>query len=147
MHLSRLHTDFYFCPQTFFFFVLYMGSHVTDCLLYLFVILLSFCILFYYSLIFTLCCLCPGLLLGCSLSILCVCCSAAWLSLDIKPNWVPSYDTSHVYPITMEVLHQVFSPHGFVEQIATFQKSSGQHWKFLFSSFFILFKVMKNVKI
>ncbi|KAK9757345.1 hypothetical protein RND81_01G156300 [Saponaria officinalis] len=29
------------------------------------------------------------------------------------------------YPITVDVLHQVFSPHGFVEKIVTFQKSAG----------------------
>lgn len=27
-----------------------------------------------------------------------------------------------LYPITMEVLHQVFSPHGSMEKIATFQR-------------------------
>lgn len=31
-----------------------------------------------------------------------------------------------LYPITVDVLHQVFSPHGFVEKIVTFQKSAGQ---------------------
>ena len=31
-----------------------------------------------------------------------------------------------LYPITLDVLHQVFSPHGFVEKIVTFQKSAGQ---------------------
>ncbi|KAJ7969793.1 polypyrimidine tract-binding protein 3 [Quillaja saponaria] len=30
-----------------------------------------------------------------------------------------------LYPITVEVLNQVFSPHGFVEKIVTFQKSAG----------------------
>ncbi|KMT19578.1 hypothetical protein BVRB_1g011950 [Beta vulgaris subsp. vulgaris] len=30
-----------------------------------------------------------------------------------------------VYPITVDVLHQVFSPHGLVEKIVTFQKSAG----------------------
>jgi len=30
-----------------------------------------------------------------------------------------------LYPITVEVLHQVFSPHGYVEKIVTFQKSAG----------------------
>ncbi|XP_023522440.1 polypyrimidine tract-binding protein homolog 3-like isoform X1 [Cucurbita pepo subsp. pepo] len=30
-----------------------------------------------------------------------------------------------LYPITVEVLHQVFFPHGFVEKIVTFQKSAG----------------------
>ncbi|XP_057532048.1 polypyrimidine tract-binding protein homolog 3-like isoform X2 [Amaranthus tricolor] len=30
-----------------------------------------------------------------------------------------------IYPITVDVLHQVFSPHGSVEKIVTFQKSAG----------------------
>ncbi|GJV64861.1 polypyrimidine tract-binding protein homolog 3 isoform X1 [Tanacetum coccineum] len=30
-----------------------------------------------------------------------------------------------LYPITMEVLHQVFSPHGYVDKVAIFQKSAG----------------------
>eukprot|EP00270_Netrium_digitus_P008877 TRINITY_DN2682_c0_g2_i3.p1 TRINITY_DN2682_c0_g2~~TRINITY_DN2682_c0_g2_i3.p1 ORF type:complete len:436 (+),score=102.16 TRINITY_DN2682_c0_g2_i3:62-1309(+) len=30
-----------------------------------------------------------------------------------------------LYPINVDVLHQVFSPHGFVEKIVTFQKSAG----------------------
>ncbi|KAI3757482.1 hypothetical protein L6452_05020 [Arctium lappa] len=30
-----------------------------------------------------------------------------------------------LYPITVEVLHQVFSPHGYVEKVVTFQKSAG----------------------
>ncbi|KAJ7556550.1 hypothetical protein O6H91_05G088300 [Diphasiastrum complanatum] len=30
-----------------------------------------------------------------------------------------------LYPITVDVLHQVFFPHGFVEKIVTFQKSAG----------------------
>ncbi|KNA18626.1 hypothetical protein SOVF_069010 isoform A [Spinacia oleracea] len=30
-----------------------------------------------------------------------------------------------VYPITVDVLHQVFSPHGFVEKVVTFQKTAG----------------------
>ncbi|KAJ7514934.1 hypothetical protein O6H91_23G066100 [Diphasiastrum complanatum] len=30
-----------------------------------------------------------------------------------------------LYPITVDVLHQVFYPHGFVEKIVTFQKSAG----------------------
>lgn len=32
---------------------------------------------------------------------------------------------SMIYPITVEVLHQVFSPHGFVEKIVTFHKLAG----------------------
>jgi polypyrimidine tract-binding protein 2 len=30
-----------------------------------------------------------------------------------------------IYPITVEVLHQVFKAYGFVEKIVTFQKSAG----------------------
>ncbi|KAG4115265.1 hypothetical protein ERO13_D12G093233v2 [Gossypium hirsutum] len=30
-----------------------------------------------------------------------------------------------LYPITMKTLNQVFSPHGFVEKIVTFQKLAG----------------------
>eukprot|EP00475_Leptophrys_vorax_P006787 TRINITY_DN14241_c0_g3_i2.p1 TRINITY_DN14241_c0_g3~~TRINITY_DN14241_c0_g3_i2.p1 ORF type:complete len:472 (-),score=73.79 TRINITY_DN14241_c0_g3_i2:67-1482(-) len=30
-----------------------------------------------------------------------------------------------LYPINVDVLHQVFSPHGFVEKIVTFQKAAG----------------------
>lgn len=40
-----------------------------------------------------------------------------------------------LYPITVEVLHQVFSPHGFVEKIVTFQKSAGQLLQVFFLSF------------
>ncbi|KAA3478070.1 WD repeat and FYVE domain-containing protein 3 [Gossypium australe] len=31
------------------------------------------------------------------------------------------------YPITIKALHQVFSPHGFVQKIVTFQKSAGRN--------------------
>ncbi|XP_043721706.1 polypyrimidine tract-binding protein homolog 3-like isoform X2 [Telopea speciosissima] len=45
---------------------------------------------------------------------------------DSQPNRILLV-TIHqlLYPITVEVLHQVFSPHGFVEKIVTFQKSAG----------------------
>lgn len=47
-----------------------------------------------------------------------------------------------LYPITVEVLHQVFSPHGFVEKIVTFQKSAGQLLQVFFLSFIsIILKV------
>ncbi|KAL7092721.1 hypothetical protein ABFS82_11G000500 [Erythranthe guttata] len=43
-----------------------------------------------------------------------------------EPNRVLLVTVHHMlYPITVEVLHQVFSPHGFVEKIVTFQKSAG----------------------
>ncbi|KAM7511246.1 hypothetical protein LguiB_010121 [Lonicera macranthoides] len=43
------------------------------------------------------------------------------------PNRILLVTIHHMlYPITVEVLHQVFSPHGFVEKIVTFQKSAGQ---------------------
>ncbi|GER39951.1 polypyrimidine tract-binding protein-like protein [Striga asiatica] len=89
-----------------------------------------FSFVFLYSFLFisfsSLCCLCAGLLLGSSLSVLCVCWSAVRLSLDIKPNRILLVTIHHMlYPITVEVLHQVFSPHGLVEKIVTFQKSAG----------------------
>ncbi|KAL6007192.1 hypothetical protein ACLOJK_032688 [Asimina triloba] len=46
---------------------------------------------------------------------------------DAEPNRILLVTIHHLlYPITVEVLHQVFSPHGFVEKIVTFQKSAGQ---------------------
>ncbi|KAI4352746.1 hypothetical protein L6164_006967 [Bauhinia variegata] len=43
-----------------------------------------------------------------------------------EPNRVLLVTIHHMlYPITVDVLHQVFSPHGFVEKIVTFQKSAG----------------------
>lgn len=46
---------------------------------------------------------------------------------DAQPNRILLVTIHHLlYPITVEVLHQVFSPHGFVEKIVTFQKSAGQ---------------------
>ncbi|XP_072999634.1 polypyrimidine tract-binding protein homolog 3 [Typha latifolia] len=45
---------------------------------------------------------------------------------DSEPNRILLVTIHHMlYPITVEVLHQVFSPHGFVEKIVTFQKSAG----------------------
>ncbi|XP_057971814.1 polypyrimidine tract-binding protein homolog 3-like [Malania oleifera] len=45
---------------------------------------------------------------------------------DAQPNRILLITIHHMlYPITVEVLHQVFSPHGFVEKIVTFQKSAG----------------------
>lgn len=90
---------------------------------------ISFCLSIFFSihsLLFSLCCLllvcCCGLL-----SILSLCCSAVRLSLEIQPNRILLVTIHHMlYPITVEVLHQVFSPHGFVEKIVTFQKSAGQ---------------------
>ncbi|XP_015613598.1 polypyrimidine tract-binding protein homolog 3 isoform X1 [Oryza sativa Japonica Group] len=43
-----------------------------------------------------------------------------------EPNRILLVTIHHMlYPITIEVLHQVFSPYGFVEKIVTFQKSAG----------------------
>ncbi|XP_014515984.1 polypyrimidine tract-binding protein homolog 3 isoform X2 [Vigna radiata var. radiata] len=43
-----------------------------------------------------------------------------------EPNRILLVTVHHMlYPITADVLHQVFSPHGFVEKIVTFQKSAG----------------------
>lgn len=43
-----------------------------------------------------------------------------------EPNRILLVTIHHMlYPITVDVLHQVFSSHGFVEKIVTFQKSAG----------------------
>lgn len=43
-----------------------------------------------------------------------------------EPNRILLVTIHHMlYPITVDVLHQVFSPHGHVEKIVTFQKSAG----------------------
>ncbi|CAA6667654.1 unnamed protein product [Spirodela intermedia] len=45
---------------------------------------------------------------------------------DSQPNRIILVTIHHMlYPITVEVLHQVFSSYGFVEKIVTFQKSAG----------------------
>ncbi|KAG6774355.1 hypothetical protein POTOM_021708 [Populus tomentosa] len=52
--------------------------------------------------------------------------SAVGHSLDAQPNRILLITIHHMqYPITVDVLHQVFSPHGFVEKMVTFQKSAG----------------------
>lgn len=77
-----------------------------------------------HSLLFSLFCLYAGLLSD---------------SLDIQPNRILLVTIHHMlYPITVEVLHQVFSPHGFVEKIVTFQKSAGQHPQVFFFTFYFL---------
>jgi hypothetical protein len=46
---------------------------------------------------------------------------------ELQPNRILLITIHNpLYPITVDVLHQVFSPHGFVEKIVTFQKSAGQ---------------------
>ncbi|CAN8302586.1 unnamed protein product [Cochlearia groenlandica] len=43
-----------------------------------------------------------------------------------EPNRILLVTIHHMlYPITVDVLHQVFSPYGFVEKLVTFQKSAG----------------------
>ncbi|KAE9592526.1 putative RNA recognition motif domain-containing protein [Lupinus albus] len=43
-----------------------------------------------------------------------------------EPNRILLVTVHHMmYPITVDVLHQVFSPHGYVEKIVTFQKPAG----------------------
>ncbi|KAL7262805.1 hypothetical protein ACSBR1_001043 [Camellia fascicularis] len=60
-----------------------------------------------------------------SLSLLSLCWSVAHTP-GTQPNRILLVTIHHMlYPITVEVLHQVFSPHGFVEKIVTFQKSAG----------------------
>ncbi|KAL5698326.1 hypothetical protein ACHQM5_029380 [Ranunculus cassubicifolius] len=45
---------------------------------------------------------------------------------ESPPNRILLVTIHHVlYPITVDVLHQVFSPHGYLEKIVTFQKSAG----------------------
>ncbi|EFJ22438.1 hypothetical protein SELMODRAFT_173175 [Selaginella moellendorffii] len=45
---------------------------------------------------------------------------------DQQPNRILLVTIHHpLYPITVDVLHQVFNPHGHVEKIVTFQKSAG----------------------
>lgn len=45
---------------------------------------------------------------------------------DGQPNRILLVSIHHViYPITVDVLQQVFSPYGFVEKVVTFQKSAG----------------------
>lgn len=62
---------------------------------------------------------------------------------DSQPNRILLVTIHHMlYPITVEVLHQVFSPHGYVEKIVTFQKSAGQALSFTLSfslSWFLVF--------
>ncbi|KAI9083350.1 hypothetical protein K1719_034716 [Acacia pycnantha] len=43
-----------------------------------------------------------------------------------EPNRILLVTIHHMlYPVTVDVLHQVFSPHGIVEKVVTFQKSAG----------------------
>lgn len=45
---------------------------------------------------------------------------------DGQPNRILLVSIHHViYPMTVDVLQQVFSPYGFVEKVVTFQKSAG----------------------
>lgn len=111
---------------------------------------LSFVFLWIHSLLCCLRCLCAALLLGWDLLFdLSLCWYAVWLSLDIQPNRILLVTIHHMlYPITVEVLHQVFSPHGFVEKIVTFQKSAGQHLQILsFLSFFIWYWLRRRISL
>jgi polypyrimidine tract-binding protein 2 len=54
-------------------------------------------------------------------------------SSDAQPNRILLVTVHQVlYPMTVDVLHQVFSPYGYVEKIVTFQKSAGQILRFLY---------------
>ncbi|KAG8367999.1 hypothetical protein BUALT_Bualt16G0131000 [Buddleja alternifolia] len=78
------------------------------------------------SVIFLLSCASAPVCCWALLSILSLCGSCVRLSLEFQPNRILLITIHHMlYPITVEVLHQVFSPHGFVEKIVTFQKSAG----------------------
>ncbi|KAJ4747723.1 Polypyrimidine tract-binding protein-like protein [Rhynchospora pubera] len=45
---------------------------------------------------------------------------------ELPPNRILLVTIHHMtYPITVDILHQVFSPYGFVEKIVTFQKTAG----------------------
>ncbi|KAF5444549.1 hypothetical protein F2P56_033673 [Juglans regia] len=77
-------------------------------------------------------CYFPGSLILCTFliyslrSLLTLCCPAVGDFLDTQPNRILLVTIHHMlYPITVDVLHQVFSPHGFVEKVVTFQKSAG----------------------
>jgi polypyrimidine tract-binding protein 2 len=53
-------------------------------------------------------------------------CLCFGLLQELQPNRILLITIHNpLYPITVDVLHQVFSPHGFVEKIVTFQKSAG----------------------
>jgi hypothetical protein len=57
------------------------------------------------------------------------CWTCLWFAIlqELLPNRILLITIHNpLYPITVDVLHQVFSPHGFVEKIVTFQKSAGQ---------------------
>lgn len=92
------------------------------CILFFSIVLSLFSLLYsFFSLSLSLYCFCAGLLLG---------------TQDLQPNRILLVTIHHLlYPITVEVLHQVFSSHGLVEKIVTFQKSAGQIFQVFFFSF------------
>lgn len=50
----------------------------------------------------------------------------SFLWQDGQPNRILLVSIHQViYPMTVDVLNQVFSPYGFVEKVVTFQKSAG----------------------
>lgn len=72
-----------------------------------------------------------------------LCCLAL---LDSQPNRILLVTIHHMlYPITVDVLHQVFSPHGFVEKIVTFQKSAGQHLQVSLSFSLSMFSLVHDL--
>lgn len=75
----------------------------------------------------------------------CLCCLDV-LTMDTQqPNRILLVTIHHMlYPITVEVLHQVFSPHGYVEKIVTFQKSAGQLFHIFLSSLFFSHNIIKS---
>ena len=75
-----------------------------------------------------------------SLSFFCLCVDLLLDTQDSEPNRILLVTIHHMlYPMTVDVLHQVFSPHGFVEKIVTFQKSAGQ----LLHVFYLFTQILK----
>lgn len=87
-----------------------------------FSVLNCYFVVFFFSISYT------SLFILLSISSLSLCCPAVGNSLDAQPNRILLVTIHHMlYPMTVDVLYQVFSPHGSVEKIVTFQKSAGQN--------------------
>jgi hypothetical protein len=96
---------------------------------YLFQIAELYCILYLLPLIFPTRYTYSSLLILFFLPLFCLgaCLLLCARPQDSEPNRILLATIHHMmYPITVEVLHQVFKAYGFVEKIVTFQKSAGQ---------------------